>query len=95
MIQTARDIPKEKGAHMVTINSDATIYQALTIMTQNKVGSIVLLEDEKIVGIWPERDLMFRAMEEGFNPRVARLKDNMSVNIMSANIEEQAYRASR
>ena len=91
MIQTARDILKEKGGHMVTINSDATIYQALTIMTQNKVGSIVLLEDEKIVGIWTERDLMFRAMEEGFNPKVARLKDNMSVNIMSANIEEQAY----
>ena len=39
---------------MVTINSDATIYQALTLMTQNKVGSIVLFEDEKIVGIWTE-----------------------------------------
>ena len=38
---------------------------------------------------------MFRAMKEGFNPRVVRLKDNMSVNIMSANIEEHAYRASR
>jgi len=43
IIQTSRDIPKGKGAHMVTINSDATIYQALTIKTQNKVGSIVLL----------------------------------------------------
>ena len=62
---------------MVTINSDVTIYQALTLMTQNKVGSIVLFEDEKIVGIWTERGLMFRAMEEGLNPKVARLKDNM------------------
>jgi signal-transduction protein with cAMP-binding, CBS, and nucleotidyltransferase domain len=35
--------------------------------------------------------LMFRAMEEGFNPKTARLKDNMSVSIISANIEEQAY----
>ena len=34
---------------------------------------------------------MFRAMEEGLNPKVARLKDNMSVKITSANIEEQAY----
>jgi signal-transduction protein with cAMP-binding, CBS, and nucleotidyltransferase domain len=34
---------------------------------------------------------MFRAMKEGFNPRVVRLKDNMSVNIMSANIKEHAY----
>ena len=34
---------------------------------------------------------MFRAMKEGCNPRVVRLKDNMSVNFMSANIEEHAY----
>ena len=91
MIRTARDILKEKGGHMVTINSDATIYQALTIMTQNKVGAVVVLDEEKIVGIWTERDLMFRAMEEGFNPKTALLKDNMSVNIISANIEEQAF----
>tara|TARA_B110000444_G_scaffold258986_1_gene301399 strand:- start:1034 stop:1510 length:477 start_codon:yes stop_codon:yes gene_type:complete len=91
MIRTARDILKDKGGHLVTANSDATIYQALTIMTQNKVGSIVVLEDEKIVGIWTERDLMFRVMEEGFKSRTALLKDNMSSIIISANIEEQAY----
>lgn len=91
MKRIARDILKEKGGHMVTINSDATVFQALTVMTQNKVGSIVVLEDEKICGIWTERDLMFRALEEGFDPKTARLKDNMSENLVSANVEEQAY----
>lgn len=91
MKRTARDILKEKGGHMVTINSDATVFQALTVMTQNKVGSIVVLEEEKISGIWTERDLMFRALEEGFDPKTARLKDNMSESLISANVEEQAY----
>lgn len=91
MKRTARDILKEKGGHMVTINSDGSVYQALTIMTQNKVGSIIIVEDEKIVGIWTERDLMFRVLEEGFDARTAKLKDNMSENIISANIDEQAF----
>ncbi|PCJ28673.1 MAG: hypothetical protein COA96_00375 [SAR86 cluster bacterium] len=91
MKRTARDILKEKGGHMVTINSDATVFQALTAMTQNKVGSIVVVEEEKIVGIWTERDLMFRVLEEGFDPRTARLSDNMSESLISANVEEQAY----
>ncbi|MCI5105861.1 MAG: CBS domain-containing protein [Pseudomonadales bacterium] len=91
MKRTARDILKDKGGHMVTINSDATVYQALTVMTQNKVGSIVVVEDEKIVGIWTERDLMFRVLEEGFDPKTARLRDNMSVNLISANVDEAAY----
>lgn len=76
---------------MVTINSDATVYQALMVMTQNKVGSIVVLEEEKIVGIWTERDLMFRVLEEGFDAKTARLKDHMSENLISANVEEQAF----
>ena len=88
---TARDILREKGGHLVTINSDATVHQALTVMTQNRVGAIVVLEDEKIVGIWTERDLMFRVLEEGFDPKTARLKDNMSTSLISANVNDQAY----
>lgn len=90
MKRTAKDILREKGGHLVTVQSDASIFQALTVMTQNKVGAIVVLEDEKIVGIWTERDLMFRALEEGFDPKTARLKDNMSVNLISANVKETA-----
>ncbi len=91
MKRTAKDILQEKGGHLVTINSDATVYQALTVMTQNKVGAIVIVEEDKIVGIWTERDLMFRALEEGFDPKTARLRDNMSVNLISANVNETAY----
>ncbi len=91
MIKTAKDILAEKGGHLVTITSDATVHQALTVMTQNKVGAIVIVEDEKIVGIWTERDLMYRALEDGFNPKTAKLSDNMSVNLISANVDEQAY----
>lgn len=91
MIRTAKDILEEKGGHLVTVTADATVHQALTVMTQNKVGAIVIVDDEKIIGIWTERDLMFRALEEGFNPKTAKLSDNMSVNLISANVSEQAY----
>lgn len=92
MKRTAKDILKEKGGHMVTVPSDATVFQALTIMTQNKVGSIVVLDEAKIVGIWTERDLMFRALEEGFDPKTARLRDNMSTQLISANVSDPAYK---
>lgn len=94
MKRTAKDILADKGGHLVTVNSDATVYQALTIMTQNKVGAIVVTEEEKIVGIWTERDLMFRVLEEGFDAKTARLKDNMSTSLVSANVNETAYQLS-
>ena len=91
MIKTARDILKEKGGHLVTVTADATVYQALTVMTQNRVGAIVVVEGEKIIGIWTERDLMFRVLEEGFDAKTARLGDNMSINLITANVEDQAF----
>lgn len=91
MIKTAKDILKDKGGHLVTVTADATVHQALTVMTQNKVGAIVIVEEDKIVGIWTERDLMFRALEDGFDPKSAKLSDNMSVNLISANVNEQAF----
>ena len=91
MKRTAEDILKEKGGHMVSISADATVYQALTLMTQNRVGSVVVTVDEKIIGIWTERDLMFQVLEEGFDARTSRLKDHMSENLITANVSEQAY----
>jgi signal-transduction protein with cAMP-binding, CBS, and nucleotidyltransferase domain len=91
MKRTARDILKEKGGHLVTVNADATVFQAVTIMTQNRVGAVVVVEEEKIVGIWTERDLMFRVLEKGFDAKTARLNDNMSVNLITANVDEHAF----
>ena len=91
MKRTARDILKEKGGHLVTVNADATVFQAVTVMTQKRVGAVVVVEEEKIVGIWTERDLMFRVLEEGFDAKTARLNDNMSVNLITANVEEHAF----
>lgn len=92
MKRTARDILKEKGGHLVTINADATVFQAVTVMTQNRVGAIVVVEEEKIVGIWTERDLMFRVLEEGFDAKTARLNENMSINLITANVDEPAFK---
>jgi CBS domain-containing protein len=73
---------------MVTVAFDATIHQALTLMTQHRVGSIIVVDGDKIKGIWTERDLMFRALEDGFDARTASLKDRISENLISANADE-------
>lgn len=89
MKRTARDILAKKGGHLVTISSEATVYQALAVMTQNHVGSIVAVDDEKIVGIWTERDLMYQALSEGFDPKTSKLKDRMSDSLVSADADER------
>jgi len=73
---------------MLTVAYDATIHQALTLMTQHRVGSILVVDGEKIKGIWTERDLMFRALEDGFDARTALIKERISENLISASADE-------
>ena len=75
---------------MVTVSTEATVYQAVKIMTQNRVGSIVIVDEGRIVGIWTERDLMYRVLAEDFDPKTELVSSSMTRHLISANIDEQA-----
>lgn len=91
MIRTARDILQEKGGHMVTVSTEATVYQAVKIMSQNRMGAIVVVDEGRIVGIWTERDLMYRVLNEDFNPKTELVSESMTTNLISAHMDDQAF----
>jgi len=88
MKRTARDILREKGGHMLTISSEATVYEAVSLMNQNRVGAILVVNESKqIVGIWTERDLMRRVVEPGFHPQKDLVRTGMTSSLISAHVD--------
>jgi CBS domain-containing protein len=54
---TVRKLVDEKpGSKLHTIPADATVLAALQIMEEANTGAVLVSEDEKIVGIFTERD---------------------------------------
>lgn len=54
---TVRKLLDEKPeAKIYTIPSDATVLDALQVMAEGNTGAVLVTEDEKIVGIFTERD---------------------------------------
>jgi signal-transduction protein with cAMP-binding, CBS, and nucleotidyltransferase domain len=91
MIRTARVILQEKSGHMVTVSTEATVYQAVKIMSQNRIGAIVVVDEGRIIGIWTERDLMYRVLNEGFDPKTELISESMTTNLISAHMDDQAF----
>lgn len=91
MKRTARDILQEKGGRMLTVGSSTTVHEAVKVMAEKRVGAILVLDDEKIVGIWTERDLMYRVLELGFDPLTETLSHSMTRNLISANASENTF----
>lgn len=76
-MHTAQDILKEKKLKMVSISHDKSIFNAIQIMVEKKVGAILATKKEEIVGIWTERDLLRNLLEPNFDPRKAKIKEYM------------------
>ena len=80
----ASDLLAEKRREMVVLSSDATVAEALRVMTKDNIGAIVLAEDGDVAGIWTERDLMRNILESGFDPATARIGDYMTRRLYTA-----------
>jgi len=50
-----------------------TVSQAAKSMASRGVGAVLVMEDEKLVGIFTERDAVFRVIARGLDPAVTPL----------------------
>ena len=52
------DVLRDKGAAVVTINSDATVQELVAGHAKQNIGAMVVVDDEGVVGIVSERDVV-------------------------------------
>lgn len=83
-MKTALDIITDKKTKMVCVAPDTTIETALQVMVENKIGAILVKENDVYVGIWTERDLMRNILAPDFNIKNAKIGDFMSTPLHSA-----------
>ena len=77
------------------VSSNATISEAAKIMDQKLIGSVLIEENNKIVGIVTERDILRKVVAKGENAKTVRVKDIMSYPVVTINANEDALEASR
>lgn len=53
-----RTITKNKGKPVIGLAPSDSLDQAVTLMMEHRIGSLVVMENEQLVGILSERDLL-------------------------------------
>ncbi len=53
-----RSVTKNKGKPVITLSPSDTLDMAVSLMMEHRIGSIVITEDDKLVGILSEHDLL-------------------------------------
>lgn len=63
-MNTVRSILKDKGGRVWSIQADASVFDALKLMSDKEIGALVVFEGEEVAGILSERDYARRAIFE-------------------------------
>ncbi len=77
---TVKEMLKEKAGEILTISPQDTVYRALEIMAEKNLGALVVVEGEKVVGMFSERDYARNVVLKGKSSKDTLIKDLMSVN---------------
>src|SRR5919109_2151079 len=76
---TVRKLIEEKAeAKIYTVPSNATVFDALLVMCEGNTGAVLVTEDEKIVGIFTERDYAREGEVKGRSARDTIVSDVMT-----------------
>ena len=68
--------------HPVEIHAGKTIREAVAIMTEKKLGSLLVRKGDKIVGLLEEGDIIRKALANDLNPYVVKVESGMSVPLI-------------
>ena len=85
---TVRQILDAKGHDVSTIDPDATVYNAIKKLADENIGSLVVMDDEKIVGIVTERDYARNVILKGKASPTTLVKDIMSTRVVCVGPEQ-------
>jgi len=80
---------------VVTVEADATVKKAVSIMNKNEIGCLIVVKHGKAVGIVTERDMLTRVLAESRNPERTRVSEVMSAPLIAAQPEMELEEAAR
>jgi CBS domain-containing protein len=77
-----------KGRNVISISPDASVFDAIKLMADESIGSLVVLdENETLLGIVTERDYARKVIVKGRSSHDTRVAEIMTSDVMTASSE--------
>jgi len=87
---TVRQLLEAKGDGIHSIAPDATVFEALKVLSDAKIGALLVIEEGKLVGMFSERDYARKVILEGRSSKETKVSEVMSTNVCHVTPEQTA-----
>jgi CBS domain-containing protein len=79
---TISEILHSKGSSAYTISPDATVYDAIQLMSDKNVGALLVTQEDKLIGIISERDYTRKVALKGKSSKQTAVREILSGQII-------------
>ncbi len=80
---------------LFAVRKNATVAEAARTMVENNVGIVAVLEGDRLVGVFSERDAVRRVIDKGLDPKTVTIEAVMTRNLLVADEAEDYQVAMR
>jgi CBS domain-containing protein len=89
-VKLVKDILGEKGADIYSIGPGDTVFDALTMMSDKRVGALVVMEEGELKGVISERDYARKVFLKGRSSPDTSVSEIMSDRVVCATMQQSA-----
>jgi CBS domain-containing protein len=80
--KTVAQVLGRKPQRVLAVAPDATVFEALTMLAEHDVGALVVLDGERLAGIFSERDYARQVALQGKTSRDTRVREIMTAKVV-------------
>ncbi|MEE6187533.1 Inosine-5'-monophosphate dehydrogenase [Mycovorax composti] len=81
-----------KGSDIISVQTHTTVYDALKIMAEKNIGSLVVMDGEKYAGILTERDYSRKVILQGKHSENTTVGEIMSTDLPTVSPHDSVER---
>lgn len=81
-MKTAKQLLAGKSAGVVSVSPNDSVYDALVLMAEKNIGAVVVLDGEKLAGIFSERDYARKVILHGKSSKEIPVREIMTHHVV-------------
>lgn len=82
------EILTSKGSNVYSVTGNSTVLDALKSMGEKNIGALLIMEEDKLLGIFSERDYARKIILKGKNSQETLVREIMTENVISVTPED-------
>ena len=87
-MKTVKEIIESKEKVIWSVTPDTTVYEALKLMAEKKIGAVLVIKDGKVIGIMSERDYARKVVLQGKSSVQLTVSEIMSDKVMFVDVSQ-------